>query len=192
MAATSPNAAASVRPTPEDAFALARRTFLAGERIEMQVLADQLGVSRMTLHRWVGSRDLLVGDVIWSLAEANLGQARKQAGASGARWIADTVGLYLQNAHDAPWFRAFLEREGEIALRILTTDRSPLQARTVAAAREMLETEAAAGRLQLPMDSDDLAYIIVRIGESFLYTDTITGGKPDPGKARQAILALLT
>ena len=35
----------------------------------MQTLARELGTSRFTLHRWVGSRDLLLGEVLWSLAE---------------------------------------------------------------------------------------------------------------------------
>lgn len=192
MAANPTKTAAPARPTPQDAFALALAKYNAGERIEMQVLADELGVSRMTLHRWVGSRDLLIGDILWSLASLTLQAARRRTRTSGAQRVADIVGRYLQTAHESPAFRTFVEREGEIALRILTTDRSALQAETVAAARELLEEEVGAGRLRLPMDIDDLAYIIVRIGESFLYTDIITGGEPDPGKARQAIAALLS
>lgn len=177
---------------PTDAFALARDKYLAGERIEMQALADELGVSRMTLHRWVGSRDVLIGDILWSLAEQTLAAARRRARSTGPQRVADVVGRYLQTAHESPAFRTFVAREGEIALRILTTERSSLQANTVSAARALLEDEVAAGNMGLPLDIDDLAYIVVRIGESFLYTDIITGGAPDPGKARDAILALLS
>jgi hypothetical protein len=62
----------------------------------------------------------------------------------------------------------------------------------VAITREMLAAEVERGDLTPPMDLDDLAYVIVRIGESFLYTDIIAGGTPSPGKARQAVLALLS
>jgi hypothetical protein len=55
----------------------------------------------------------------------------------------------------------------------------------------MLAAEVDAGRLDPPMDLEDLGYAIVRLGESFVYTDIITGGRPDPAKARQAIAALL-
>jgi AcrR family transcriptional regulator len=174
------------------ALEAARRTFLRGARVEMQALADELGVSRVTLHRWVGNRDLLLGEVMWSLAEPALAAARAATRATGAAGIAEVAGRYLQGAHEAPWLRAFLEREGEIALRILTTDRSVMQRRTVEATRALLEPEVAAGRITPTMDLDDLAYTIVRIGESFLYTDVIAGGRPAPDKARRAILALLS
>src|SRR4051794_14532259 len=175
-----------------DAITAARRTVLRGERVEMQALADELGVSRVTLHRWVGSRDQLIGTVLWSLAERALADARAATSTTGAEAIAEVAGRYLQGAHEAPWLRAYLERERDLALRVLTTDRSPMQRNTVAATRDLLAAEVDAGRLSPPMDLDDLAYTIVRIGESFLYTDVITGGAPSPEKARQAILALLS
>src|SRR4051812_12226684 len=62
------NEAAPRRPTPLDAFLLARRKFLAAERIDMSALADELGVNRVTLYRWVGSREQLLVEVVWSLA----------------------------------------------------------------------------------------------------------------------------
>jgi hypothetical protein len=50
---------------------------------------------------------------------------------------------------------------------------------------ETLETEVDAGRLDPPMDLDDLAYIMVRPGESVVNTDVITGGEPDSDKAEK-------
>jgi DNA-binding phage protein len=44
------------RPAALDAFLLARRRFIAGERVDMTALAQELGVNRVTLYRWVGSR----------------------------------------------------------------------------------------------------------------------------------------
>jgi AcrR family transcriptional regulator len=174
-----------------DAFKLARRKFMAGERIEMNALAAELGTSRVTLHRWVGSRDELLGEILWSLAEPTLRQARAATRRSGGAGIAETVGRFLGATHRAPFMRRFLEREPEIALRVLTTKRSAVQARSVNAMAALLAEEAQAGRLDPPLDLDDLAYLIVRIGESFVYNDVITGQDPDPDKARQAIGALL-
>ncbi len=62
------------RPTPLDAFRLARRKFLAAERIDMSALAEELGVNRVTLYRWVGSREQLLVEVIWSLGSRNQGE----------------------------------------------------------------------------------------------------------------------
>jgi hypothetical protein len=182
---------APARPTALDAFKIARRRFLAGERIEMQALAEEIGTSRVTLHRWVGSRDLLLGEILWSLAEPTLRAARSATRRRGGAGIAETFGRFLEAVDRAPFMRRFLEREPEIALRVLTTKRSALQARLIAAIGELLLAEVQSGRLTPPMPLDDLAYTIVRLGESFIYTDIITGGEPAPDKARLAIAALL-
>src|SRR4051794_7086694 len=52
------------RPTPLDAFTLAVGWFNAGHRIEIQGLAAELGVSRITLHRWVGTRSGFLTDAL--------------------------------------------------------------------------------------------------------------------------------
>lgn len=180
------------RPTALDAFKAARHAFIAGERMEMQALAGQLGVSRVTLHRWVGSRDQLLGEILWSLAEPTLRDARAATRARGAAGIAQTVTRYIEAIRAAPFMQKFLKREPEIALRVLTTKRTTLQRRVTDMLRDMLADEVEAGRLDPPMELDDLAYAITRIGESFCYTDVITGEQPDPAKARNAIAALLS
>ena len=177
--------------TALDAFKLARRIFVAGERIEMQRIAIEVGCSRVTLHRWVGSRDLLICEVAWSLVEPVLRAARRSTTAVGGVAIADTMERFLAEMLDGPPAVAFLKREPEIALRIFTTKRTEFQSRLVAFFSGELATEARAGRLTLPLPVDDLAYLVVRIGESFFYSDTIAGGQPDPAKAAQAIAALL-
>jgi AcrR family transcriptional regulator len=174
-----------------DAFKAARRRFIAGERIEMQALAAELGISRVTLHRWVGSRDNLLGEVLWSLADPTLRDARAATRTRGGAGVAEAFWRFMCVVLDAPFMRSFLTREPEIALRVLTTKHSPMQARLVGVLREMLAEETEAGRLDPAMQLEDLAYVVVRLGESFAYTNIIAGGQPDPDKARQAIAALL-
>ncbi len=184
---------ASERATALDAFELARRMFVAGERIEMGRIANELGTSRVTLHRWVGSRDLLICEVAWSLVEPVLREARRRTAAVGGQAIADTMERFLVGMLDSPPAVAFLKRESEIALRIFTTKRTEFQSRLVAFFCGELVIEADAGHIAapLPLPVEDLAYLIVRIGESFFYCDTIAGGEPDAAKAGQAIAALL-
>ena len=73
------------------AIKLARKQFLASRRIEMGLLAHELGVSRMTLNRWVGSRDLLLGEINWTLARTTLDDCRRRATGTGADAIAFTM-----------------------------------------------------------------------------------------------------
>jgi AcrR family transcriptional regulator len=179
------------RPTALDAFKLARRRFKAGERIEMQLLAERLGINRVTLHRWVGSRDELLCEVLWSLAEPTLANARAAARTRGGARVADTLERFMKDVLATDYMRQFLEREPEIALRILTTKRTAFQARLVAFMHDVIAEETDAGALDPPLPIDDLAYLVVRIAESFFYTDIIARGQPHPTKARQAIAALL-
>ena len=59
------------------AFALAREQFIDGRRIDMSALATDLGVDRTSLFRWVGNRDALLSEVLWSLAAPTLLQAEE-------------------------------------------------------------------------------------------------------------------
>jgi Tetracyclin repressor-like, C-terminal domain len=179
------------KPTALDAFKAARRRFIAGERIEMGALAAQIGTSRVTLHRWVGNRDQLLGEILWSLGEPTLRDARKATRSRGGAGIGETLDRFVRVVLAAPFMRAFLEREPEIALRVLTTKSSPFAARLASAIEDMLAEEVEAGRIDPPMDLNDLAFVTLRLAESFFYTDVIVGGEPDPDKARIAIAALL-
>lgn len=185
-----PAADQQVSPSREVAIRLARRHFIAGRRIEMGALADELGVSRVTLNRWVGSRDKLLGEVNWSLAEISLRDARAQAGGSGADAVADTVEVFARTVLAADFMQAFLNRETDIALRILTTSHSDLQENVIGFIEQLLREELNSPPASL--DFADLAYLVVRISESFIYVDMITGEQPDPAKIGHAVRALLS
>ncbi|TLH49962.1 QsdR family transcriptional regulator [Mycolicibacterium aubagnense] len=179
------------RPDPLAAFRIARRWFLEGRRIEMQELATELGINRATLFRWVGSRDELIAEILWSLAEPTLKVSIGAAPGHGAEHIARAVGHYTTVIDESDFFQTFLRREPERALRILAGRAGTVQSRLVAAIEELLNTEIAAGQLDPPLPPRDLAFLIVRIVESFLYADIITGEPLAAAKAEQAIGALL-
>jgi len=174
------------------AFDLARDWFLTGRRVDMGELAEALSISRATLHRRVGSRDLLLGEILWSLSSASIARLWPSSVGRGAAGVADFVSGYVRFANESPPFRDFLRREPERALRLLTTRASVCQRRTTAELESLLSGEVAAGRLVPPLPVPDLAYLLVRIGESFVYTDVITGDAPDAEKAHAAVTALLT
>src|SRR6476469_7548669 len=84
------------RPTPLDAFRLARRKFLAAERIDMSALADELGVNRVTLYRWVGAREQLLVEVVWSLADRTLARIAADVRPGGAERVVEIVTRFLE------------------------------------------------------------------------------------------------
>jgi hypothetical protein len=56
--------------------------------------------------------------------------------------------------------------------------------------KTLLDEELPGADLGMPVD--DLAYLLVRIAESFCYVDLITGDEPDAGKVGPAIRLLLS
>jgi AcrR family transcriptional regulator len=179
------------RATPLDALRLARERWVAGERLDMGALAKELGVSRATLYSWVGSKERLIGEVLWSFAEEGLEQARAAASGSGAEYVLDVFERFDHLNVEFKPLRRFVEQEPELALRLLTSKHGPVQGRMIAAARELLAEQVEAGALELALDIDTLAYLMVRVAESFIYSDVIAGSEPDVDKAVEVARVLL-
>ena len=178
--------------TPVDALKAARRRFLKKERVDMSELAAELGVGRATLYRWVGSREQLLGEVLWSMTEAGLAQARAQSKAKGAEWVLQIYRTMGDQIVANEPLHHFIETEPELALRVMTSKVSPQQRRMTEAWHDiLLEAERDKG-LKLRLDVDTLAYVLVRIAESFLWSDLITGEQLDLEKANDVARALLT
>jgi AcrR family transcriptional regulator len=179
------------RPTPLDAFRLARRKFLAAERIDMSALADELGVNRVTLYRWVGSREQLLVEVVWSLGARTLEKVDRGVRATGAERVVRVVTRFLDDVISNAGMRRWLADEGELAMRLLTRHDTDFQPRLIAAVEDILRDEAGAGRLDLPVDLHEVAYVIVRLIESYTYLDLITGEEPDARRAEPVLRMLL-
>ncbi|MDX6573633.1 MAG: hypothetical protein QOC86_2789 [Gaiellales bacterium] len=179
------------RPTPLDAFRLARRKFLSAERIDMSALADELGVNRVTLYRWVGSRDRLLVEVVWSLGERTLQKVDRGVRATGGERVVRVVTRFLDDVISNPGMRRWLADEGELAMRLLTRHDTDFQPRLIDAIEEILREESDAGRLSLPVDLHEVAYVIVRLIESYTYLDLITGEQPDARRAEPVLRMLL-
>jgi AcrR family transcriptional regulator len=181
----------SDEPASARALHLARQRFLAPERLDMSALAQELGVNRVTLYRWVGSRDKLLVEVVWSLARQTLDLSTRETKACGAERIVQTVTRFLRLVIANPGMRRWLAEEGEHAMRLLTRHDAGFQPRLIRAIEELLDEEAEAGELTLPVDLHELAYVIVRLIESYTYLDLITGDPPDAGRAEPILRMLL-
>jgi len=79
--ASAPSASRASAPSAR-IVATAARWIHDGRRLDMQGLADELGVSRVTLFRRVGSREELLSKALWLLTERILE-------AAAARWEAE-------------------------------------------------------------------------------------------------------
>ena len=173
------------------AFRLARRRFLACERVDMNGLAEELGVNRVTLYRWVGSRDELLVEIIWSLARRTLDDIEAAEATRGGERVVRVVTRFLEAVIANPGMQRWLAEEGEQAMRLLTRRDGGFQPRLIAAMGDLLRAETATGALDLPVDLDEVAYVIVRLIESYTYLDLITGEQPDAQRAEPVLRMLL-
>jgi AcrR family transcriptional regulator len=179
------------RPAPLAAFKLARRKWQNGERIDMSALAKELGVNRVTLYRWVGSREQLLVEVIWSLAERTLDKLSTRVRKTGPERVVEIVTEFIDAVNTNPGMQHWLAEEGEQAMRLLTLRDPGYQARLIAWNERLLREETDAGRLDLPADLHEVAYVIVRLIESYCYLDLITGEPPEARRAEPILRMLL-
>jgi hypothetical protein len=165
------------------ALAAARRRFVASGPLAMDSLAEDLWVSRATLYRVVGSRDRLLGDVLWQLAQRTLDLATRDAAAAGLvgvdRLLRISSRFNEAVAGFAPMQR-FLRDEPADAVRILFASTSRVHERAVRAWARLFRQALESGELEsLPFGVDETAYVFVRIGESTLYGNMLAGIVPD-------------
>lgn len=184
--------AAASHPDALRAFEVARESFIASRRIDMSRLAATLGVDRTSLFRWVGNRDALLSEVLWSLAVPTLVQAENAcAHLTGGERVTGILTHFVDDLITAGYFRHFLRSEPARALRLLTTKESPIQRRHVATTEWLVRRDLGDAPLGGAIDPSELAYLLVRMSESFTYADLISGDTPSASRARVAFQLLL-
>lgn len=148
----------------------------------------------MTLYRWFGSRDGLMVQAIWALARRTLDLVQESVALEGARGgeriVAVVVG-FLSRVIENQGMQRWLSEEGEHAMRLLTRHETGFQPRLIAAVEELLVEEEDAGEITLGVDRHELAFVIVRLIESYAYLDLITGERADAARAEPILRMLL-
>jgi len=179
------------RVTPVDVFKLARQWWLDGRRLNLGALADEVGVSRATIFRWVGNRDLLLAEILWSMYSQVLNAAIKEAEGTGAEYVVDVYRRIGEVIVGFEPLRRFLLQDPQYALRVLTSDATDHHDRLVAAWKGLLDEQVERGDLDPQLETDELAELIVRINEGCLYSDLIAGREPAIERACKALRLLL-
>lgn len=194
MPADAPAARRPGRPaaaTREQVLDAALHRYLRGRRVDIQAIAAELGLGRATVHRWFGTREVLIGEVIVLASAPVLEAARSEAGGSGGKALLETFDRFNRKLADAPALRQLVEAEREAALRIITSRNGNVQPRMVAMITELIEAEARAGSYRPPVEPSTLGYAIVRLAEAFLFNDAALGTPGDLDRLRKVEAALL-
>jgi AcrR family transcriptional regulator len=174
MAPSTASEPAFRRPTADDALLLAREQFLAGDRIEMGALADQLGVNRTTLYRWVGEREQLLGNLISGLIDEWLEQVRPTVTSAGVDGVLEIVRRFLELAAGYEPLTAFTRREPPLALRVLTDRAGAVTRKADATVREVL-----AEMLPDREVSDEIVRAIGLVARTLVWANIAVDQDPD-------------
>jgi AcrR family transcriptional regulator len=168
------------------------RYFLQHGMVDMDDLAVTLAISRATLYRVVHSRDGLLGDVLWSLAERTLSRARRQRQRSGIDGVLEVTRSFVELLRTAGPFRTFLDNEPETATRVLFNASLGVHHRAVSAQREIFQEAGGVDASWSAATLDQVAFLYVRIAESTIYADLLGGVPVDLDLAERAARAVLT
>lgn len=172
-------------------FESAVKRYVDGASIDLSTLAAENGVSRASAYRWFGDNDRLLAEVLLQRADANFERASKlHASKRGRERVIATLSDFLHHASESEGTRALLDRNPQRAMSIIASRAYPNQRAVIENVEGLLEEEAKRG-MQLPADIRSLAYIIVRVIESFIYADVIAEEEPNPERAVDMIRLLV-
>jgi AcrR family transcriptional regulator len=177
--------------TRDDVLQEARAHYVAGRRVDVTIVARNLGLGRATIYRWFGSRDRLLGEVIANELETLIARRRREVRQRGVRGLLEIFDRVNRSLARSAALRRFVEQERAAALRLLTSSTGEVQCRGVRCITDLIEAEAAAGRYEPSADPGTLAYAIVRLAEAFLYNDAAFGIRGDHERLREVEAALL-
>jgi len=177
--------------TREAVLEAAMHRYLRGSRVDVQAIAAELGLSRATIHRWFGSRENLIGEVLVRAAEPLLEEARAGARGRGGAALLDTFDRFNRGLAGAPALRQLVEQERDAALRIITSGGGVVQPRIVDMIAGLIEREVRAGTYEPRIEPVTLAYAIVRLAEAFLFNDAAAGMRGDVDRLKEVEAAIL-
>ncbi|HEY3240191.1 MAG TPA: QsdR family transcriptional regulator, partial [Acidimicrobiia bacterium] len=145
-----------------------------------------------TLYRWVGSRQQLLGEVAWQLAERTIDHELEQATGRGGERIARVITGFVDAVRSHEGMRRTVAQEGEGAVRLFTDGAGAVQPRLVEKYRSILADEVAAGAFSTQAPLDELAYALVRVSEACVYLDLLADQHPDLERVGRMIRAIVS
>jgi AcrR family transcriptional regulator len=191
--------AATVSGASEEIVRHAARTLLEGRRLDTGTLAAELGIARATLFRRAGNRDAILGEALAYLGDRTLRAIERE---HDGRPADDERPLRLRSLAVSEDFRyalstavpirRLLDDEPATAIRVLTDPRGRVQPRVVEAYTRLFQRDVDEHGLVPQVPVPLLALAVVRLGESFLYSDVLAARAPDLKAATTVLDALIS
>ncbi len=175
------------RATRSDAVELAQETFLACERVDMQALADRLGVARGTLYRWLVSREALLDELLGRMAREMYAAVREQTPGRGHERVVDAARTAMEIFAGFDPIRAFVAREPQLAVGLLMSETGGVHRELAHGTRALVLSEGATPGTEL----DDVVDVVVHIATSLVWVSFAIGEEPQIDRATKVAGELL-
>ena len=170
---------------------VATRVYLAGQPLDMSALATELGIGRSTLYRLVGNREDLLSTVLAEATERTFRRAAAQTTSpGGADLVMEVIDRFMQAVIDAEPLQVLSHREPLLLMRLMLLP-GPVEQTAGRLVGQMLQSEVAAGRLELPLPPTVFGEAIVRMCDAHLYAPLLGRTEPEIDTALDLVAALL-
>jgi AcrR family transcriptional regulator len=171
-------------------LAAVTRRYLAGDRVDMSEVAQELGIGRATLYRWAGNHDDVLAEVLADQTERLFRHTLIADGTCGAERVLGVVEAFMRAVLDSVPLKALTSRDPLLFLRLATMP-GAIEERAGLLVLEVLEQESRAGTLRLALPGPVLAQAIVRVADAFMYRHLMGAGPPDVQSALDVVGLLL-
>jgi AcrR family transcriptional regulator len=168
----------------DDAVRLARRHYLAGERVDMQSLAAELGIGRTTLYRWVGDRDSLISEMLAEMVVEVIRAAVEEAQGEGLDRTIDGIRRFMETTSRYSPLRHLVQTEPELGLRVMLAPGSGVSRAITSELRAELE---AARPEWAGEKAEELADVLTQIGMAYEWGNIAVRSEPEIDRAMRAM-----
>ena len=172
----------------EDAIRLARRHYLAKERVDMQSLASELGIGRTTLYRWVGDRDTLISEMLSGMVVEVIRTAIREARGEDLDRVIDAIRRFMVTTAEFEPLRYLVQNEPELGLRVMLAPGSGVSR----AITTELAVEIESVRPDWPADeAEELADVLTQVGMAYEWGNIAVRSEPEIDRAIRAMESLV-
>lgn len=181
------------RCQPIDLHRMARNYFLNAKKIELQMLARELGISRATAYRWAGSTEQLIGDVVASLLVDAIDELEGETETlSGVERIVAVMDGLLQRTTEHVSLVRYIKHNPRQGLKVLASDGGVVRPKLMDRIELLLLREKDRCHIEIAASAAQAAAVLVRLFESYAYNDPIVGEAAEPEGFSAAVTLVLS
>jgi len=164
---------------PIEVFKMARKAWLRCERINIGEIAKELGVSRATVYRWVGSRERLIEEILWSFGKPSFENAVKDSPGHGVDHIVEVHRRFMLGMVTFEPMWRYISQNPVTAIGLQTNVPHQSHGRLINLTRMHLEQQIEAGHISIPIPAEEMAEMLIVTNGSLLYMAIIGNRNTD-------------